>query len=329
MAAPDDDLNSPLYDTWQDTWPLDDLVHDIFSQNFDSEFDVLASALQALLPSPAATALIHDAAAAGWEMGLSDLGDSAFHIDVPLKKIIIGSNGLSASALGGSLHFYHRLQLTLVRALRDAWHEKRHGGFDEKFTPESILILERVRAADCDAMTVLAAWELRTAGQGEMWRQLLASDEGDLAIAFGCTLEKEAGAYPVHKALEACFNQWYAVPERSMLCDHETLEYIDEVFRNGMTTGARRAAAIDIEALSCLVDRTAYLQGCGDTILRAPLYAGLHDEVNQSHYMQIVHDMGVTYVQGVPFQDKTLAEKIFPGGEFTPEGKIAFENSRP
>jgi hypothetical protein len=319
MAAVDDGQNSPVYDTWQDTWPIEDLVHDIFSQNFDTEYDVLAHALQTLLVSDAAKSFINDAAGGGWEIGLSDLGDNAFHIDVPLKKIIINNNGLSPIAIMRTPHFRHLLSTTLVRALRDVWHEKRNGGFDEKFNVESILMLERVRAADCDAMIVLAAWQLRAAGQGDMWRHVLASDEGDLAVAFGCVLEKDKGDYAIHKALEAAFNQWYGVQDRVMLCDHASLEYVDEVLRNKMAPGNTLASAFDIEVLSCLPDRTAYLQGCGANILRAPLYAGLHDVVNQSHFMQIVHDMSVTYTQGVPFRDASLAAKIFPGGRMTAE----------
>ena len=81
----------------------------------------------------------------------------------------------------------------------------------------------------------------------------------------------------------------------------------------------RQMSDADIELLGCLPDRTTYLQGEGANILRAPAYAGLQDEVNQTHYMQIMHDMKSTTVQGVAFSDKALAAKIFPNGEMTPE----------
>jgi hypothetical protein len=326
MAAVEDDLNSPVYDTWQDTWPLDDLLHDIYSQDFDCEYDALAYGVQQLQHSKTVKAFILDALNNGWEMGLSDLGANAFHIDVPLKKIIINNNGLSASAIMRNTHFRETMLMTMVRALRDAWHEKRHGGFDEKFNAESILMLERVRAADCDVMVALAAWELRALGHGDLWRQLLASDEGDLAIAFGCILEKETGQYATHKALHAAFEQWYNVSDRIVLCDHATLEYIDEVLRNNLSLGIRRAESADIEVLGCLPDRTTYLQGEGANILRAPAFAGLQDEVNQTHYMQIMHDMKSTTVQGVAFNDRGLAAKIFPNGEMTPETEAVSGN---
>lgn len=312
--------DAPYYDEMCDTWLIEDLRHDIYSKNFETEFDVLAATIQLLQKSKTAKLLINDAITQDWEVGVADLGENAFHVDVPYKKIIFTNDGLEPEALSRSVYFRNSMLITLARALRDIWHEKRQGGFDVKFGPEGILMLERVRAADCDVMTVLMAWELREAGHGDMWRHVLASDEGDIAIAFGCMMEKTKSAHPVHKSLAAAFDQWYRVPQRAMQCDHDTLEYIDSLIRSGANVNTRRAVPLDVEILSCLPDKTAYLQDTGQNILTAPLYAGLHDEVNQSHYLQIMHDLSVTNVQGVPFRDAGLAAKIFPGGHMTPEG---------
>lgn len=308
--------SDPYFDDLCDTWLLDDLRHDLYAKDFESEFDVLAATVQLLQKSKTAKSLINDAVSQDWQLGLADLGDNAFHVDVPTKKIVIGSNGLQPDALSRSVYFRNAMLATLARALRDLWHEKRQGGFDVKFGPEGILMLERVRAADCDVMTTLMAWELREAGAGDMWRHLLASDEGDLAIAFGCMMEK-ATTRSVHPALAAAFDQWYRVHDRVMQCDHQALEYIDNLMRSGAHINTRRAAIGDVELISCLPDKTAYLQGQGANILCAPLYAGLHDAVNQSHYLQIMHDLSVVNVQGVPFRDAGLAAKIFPNGQMT------------
>ena len=74
------------------------------------------------------------------------------------------------------------LQLSLIRGLRDIWQEKRHGGFEDHYSPQDILMLERVRAADCDTMAILAALELRIAGYDPLWKHIVGSDEGDMAI---------------------------------------------------------------------------------------------------------------------------------------------------
>ena len=328
LRGPDESCESgaPVYSSWHDTWPLYDLLHDIYSKEFEVEYDALAECLQLLQVSDAAKAMIEDAAAQNWEMGLSDLGECAFHIDVPSRKIIMNSGGVSPAGIMRSQQFKNTLMISMLRGLRDTWHERRHGGFDEKYTAESVLMLERVRAADCETLAVLCAWEMREEGYADLWRHVLASDEGDMAIAFGCTLEKQTGAFSIHQALLATFNQWYAVTDRAMICDHETLEYLDAVIQSGERFGSKKASALDVEILSCLPDRTAYLQGEGNVILRAPQYAGLHDEVNQSHYVQVMHDLSVVLVQGVPFRDSALASKIFPNGEMTPEAEGSFQN---
>ena len=306
----------------QDVWPIDDLGHDIYSRDFESDFDVLACAVQLLAASPSANSLIREAMDAHWQIGLANLEGRDFHLDVPEKIIILDKSNLTTSALARSGYFRHGLLMSLVRCLRDIWHEKRHGGFDQKFEPESIMALERVRAADCQSFAVLSAWELRAAGYGDVWRHVLACDEGDMAMAFSEVLERNITNYPMHNAMGSAFRQWYRDETRVTTRDHETLEYMDELLRNaapGQAFGKTRAMAADVEILSCLPDRTAYLQRSSEEILRAPLYVGLQNIVNQSHFMQIMHDSKVTYVQDVPFRDAALAEKIFPGGSFAPE----------
>lgn len=318
-----DFASGPVCDGVQDTWPVEDLSLDIYSRAFEGEFDVLAHALQLLRASASASALIDEAIQGGWEFGLSDLGERDFHVDVPGQKIIFAHYGMMPPALSRAPYFMNGLSVSMLRALRDIWHEKRHGGFDEKFGPEGILALERTRAADCDCYAVLCAWELRAAGYGDVWRHAIACEDGDVALAFLRTLEKSAISYPSQKAMAAAFAQWHRNAERVSVCEHEALEYIDELLRQdgrGKSFGPlAKAGAQDIEVLSCLPDRTAYLQDMGEEILRAPLYAGLTDPVNQTHYMQIMHDVSASIVQGVAFRDPGLAAKIFPGGEMTRE----------
>lgn len=322
--------NTDVNTLFPDTWPLEDLLHDIFSQNFDSDFDVLASSLQFICRSAVASALVHDAARQGWEIGLAHLEGTEFHIDVPEGKIILNNDGLSACALARSPFYRHAVVGALLRALRDVWHERRHGGFDEKFAPEGVLMLERIRAADCEVIAALCAWEIKENGYDALWKHLIAADDGDIAEVFAATLQRHAGTpYPLHKALAAAFDQWHQGAARVTQSDHETLEYLDAVMRqygNG-ALGRGKPQARDVEVLSCLPDRTAYLQNLGAEILRGPLYAGLSDPVNQSHFMQLAHDASATTVQGVSFRDSKLAARIFPGGEMTPDSAVSETSS--
>lgn len=317
-----------------DLWGLDDLYCDSHtyapaeenqSLALDSKHAVLAWATGTLSCSPSALAMLNEAMAQSWSLSMENLNGPDFHLDVPEKRIVLDDGGLSASALGRSEYFRNTILAALCRALRDAWQEKRHGAFDEIYGPEAVLCLERVRAADLDVMTVLVAWELRSENMGSLWRHLIGGEDGDIALRYSAYLEREPAAGFNGRALAEAFAQWFRDESRVDACDHETLNYMDyllDEYTGNQSFGDKKPSKTGIEILSCLPDKTAYLRGMGHEILHSPFYAGMSDPFNQIHFMQIMHDLKVTRVQDVPFQDAALAEKIFPGGEFTPEDWI-------
>jgi hypothetical protein len=312
-----------------ETWPIADLCVTI-PDEIENNSDILSEALNILSASPSAMLMMKEAAEQGWRLGLASLEKHDFHLDVPDRVIVLDNNGCEPAALVRSYHFFNTLLVSLTRALRDVWQEKRHGGFDENYTPESVLFLERVRAADCDVMTVLTAWELRNnedEASDDLWRHIISSEEGDMAQAFSYSIETTDDRM---LALGAAFRQWFRNAQRMNTCDHETLEYMDDVLSmnpGASSFGKKRAGRICVEVLSCLPDKTAYLRGTGEEILRDPSFAGLCEPINQSHFLHITRDAQVVYVQNVPFRDARLAAKIFPGGNMTPEREDVTQKS--
>lgn len=289
-----------------------------------SKESILSWASSILSLSPTARRLVKEASSDGWSLALETLNGPDFHLDVPEKTIYLDRGELSEFALARSNYFSSVLIIALVRALRDVWQEKRNGAFDEDHTPEAILTLERIRAADLDVIAVLVAWELRCEGYNNLWRHILGSEDSDLAMRFSGYLEREPTSHFTHKALAETFTQWFRSEERVNACDHETLNYMDEVLATSNMKnpfGKKSAQKIDIERLSCLPDKTAYLQHHAESILLDPLYAGMSDDINQSHLMHILYDVNVTIVQNVPFRNFDLAERIFPDGMMTPENE--------
>ena len=182
--------------------------------------------------------------------------------------------------------------------------------------------LERVRAADLDVLTILVAWELRGEGQPSLWRHMIGAQEGDIAMRFSGYLERDPSALFNGKALAEAFSQWFRDEERVNACDHETLNYLDTIVQGGNASfGQKKLTPVGLEVLSCLPDKTAYLQEKGQDLLRDPFYSGLGDPINQAHFMQILYDIKVVRIHDIPFRDADLASKIFPGGEFTPDNK--------
>ena len=284
-----------------------------------TERDILGLTLQLVCASPTARAMIMEAADYEWHLGLVDLeageaGGGAgedFFIDMPRRTIYLHNYGMNAEAIGRSGYFQHQLMIALSRALRDIWQDRRYGSFPG-FDAESLLMLERVRAADIDVMSVLVAWELRSEGYNDVWRHVIGTENGDIAMAFANYLERDPSAGFSGMAMRHAFVQWFASEDRVNLCDHRSLEFMDEVLEAGEEIGDRKIRARDIEVLSCQPDRRAYLQGMGAEILRGPLYAGLCDPINQAHFMQILQDKDLTYRGGVSFRNAALAAMIFP-----------------
>ncbi|MGH1397766.1 MAG: DUF6782 family putative metallopeptidase [Alphaproteobacteria bacterium] len=277
--------------------------------------EILSWALHILAQSPTAEIIIEEALERGWRLGLEELNGPDFQIDTSEFLIILDNQGFTEKSLAGSLYFRNAMLMSLIRALRDVWQESRYGDSAQDHPPESMLALERVRAADLDVLTILIAWELRCEGEPELWRYMLACDHSDMAMRFSGYLERDPAANFTREALAAAFTQWFMNQKRVDACDHETLNMMDDLVEeceDENPFGRERLETIDIERLSCLPDRSAYLQGKGRTILSDPLYAGMDDEINQAHLMHIIYDLQVTYAGNVPFQNAALAERIFP-----------------
>lgn len=302
----------------------DKLDYDAITQlpfAFRETEDIMAWAAAMLADSPTASRLWVEAERAGWQVGMADLKNSGFYLDIADQMLLLDNYALPPAALGRSPYFRSEFLVSLVRALRDIWHERNNAVFEDEFTPEAALMLERVRAADCDTVTLLVGWELRGAGYTDVWRHLIGSEEGDMALIFTRFLERDPTALFDGAALAYAFRQWYADESRVDGCDHETLEALDDILlgHNGMTSpfGERRVTPQDIEKISSLPDGRCYLKGLSDTIMRDPFFAGLHDPVNQTHLFHLMYDMEVVMVNNVPFRDARLARMIFPGADQT------------
>ncbi|NCC22854.1 MAG: hypothetical protein EOM26_10405 [Alphaproteobacteria bacterium] len=285
---------------------------------FHSDEDVLAWCVALVQESPTGSALLSSARKDGWRFEIADLASGGFHLDVSDRRCSIDHHSLTPLALSRSAYFRNSVLMSFARALRDIWHESRLGAIERDFGPEHVLMLERARAADGDTIAVFIGWELRGAGHADVWRTIIGSEEGDVAMIFSRFLERDPAALFDGSALCYAFRQWYADETRVNSCDHEALETIDEMIEdseNGRPFGDRRLTGDVLEELSAMPDGRNYLRGMGSGILCDPFFAGLKDPVNQAHLLHIVYDLKVVRVGNVPFRDEELARKIFPENE--------------
>ncbi|HEY8191526.1 MAG TPA: DUF6782 family putative metallopeptidase [Alphaproteobacteria bacterium] len=326
-SIPDSDIQ--VFDlTQNESWALSSLL----SQNaagdeeeiralpfsFQTEHNMLIWAAMALNESPAARAMMIEAAGQGWSVSFTDMQGGGFFMDTQRRLLLLDNFCMAPVAVGRSMYFRNALLTTFIRALRDIWHEERGITAGSDYAPEHALMFERVRAADCDTVTVLCCWELRGAGFADVWRHLLGSAEGDMAMVFTRFLERDPGALFDGAALAYAFRQWYADEVRVDGSDHSVLEALDDILTEAGVRnpfGQRELKPLDLEDISQLPDGTRYLAGLGHTVLHDPFFAGLHDPINQTHLFHLMYDMEVTLVNNVPFRDGGLARKIFPGAE--------------
>ncbi len=281
---------------------------------FEADLDVLTWAVALVSESPLALSLITAAQDNGWSICLNDLNTEGFHIDVTQKVIELDNFGLDVGSIGKSTFFKNSILSILAKALRDVWHEEEWGNFEEDYTPESVLMLERARAADTDSVSLLIAWELRGAGHNDLWRFIIGSEFSDMAQVLTNILERYPTALYNGMALAHVFRQWYADIMRVDALDHSTLEHMDysleKTDQKDVKFGSRNAAPEDFERLSTLPDGIVFLKELGSVVCRDPFFNGLNDAINQSHLFQIVYDSKVTYVNGIPFRDDVLARKF-------------------
>ncbi len=292
--------------------PADKLI------SFQSDEDVLAWCAAILNESPLASAMIEEAVDKGWSFGLDDLKNGGFHLDIPDRFCRIDHHSMTPLAFTRSAHFRNAALMAFARALRDIWHEARLGDKEEELLPESILMLERLRSADGDIVAVAVAWELRCAGHADIWRYVIGSEDGDIAMAFSKKLDSTPAPIFDGPVMSHAFRQWFADDQRVNLCDHETLEYLDGMIErsgNGNPFGRGRLTGTEVENISLLPDGRSCLAGLGESILCDPFYCGFRDEVNKAHLAHISYDLQVVMVNNVPFRDESLARLIFPESE--------------
>ena len=260
-----------------------------------------------LAQSPTLSALMQDIDIEEWAFSVSRGATNSYKIDVEEDVVILPS-------LMKKIQSRHNLVLNTIRALRDIWYEDNHFDLYESLNPEEWLKWEKIRSADIESFTVLVSWELRIAGERDLWRTLMASEIGDMAMIFQAIDESQAGLESHITPLLHAFRQWYMVSSRVNDTDSATLAAIDETITHNTLAepfGHERLEATDVQDRICLPSGDQYLLDV-ENMLSNPDFCAIPDEINQTHFFHIMTDLETVQVSGVRFRDKALAALIFP-----------------
>ncbi len=253
--------------------------------------------------SPTLNALMKEIDQKGWSVVLSKGTAESYRIDVEENVLILPS-------LMKKSHSRYNLLLNTIRALRDVWYEDHHFDLYETLVPEDWLKWEKIRSADIESFTVCVTWELRVAGQRDLWRTLMGSENGDMAMVFQ-EIDENQGEHNSHMdALLHTFRQWFMAKDRINETDSTTLAALDEILLTqnlGTPFGKGRLKAQDVQ------NHLPYLKDV-DHMLTNPDFCTIPDDINQAHFFHIMNDLETVQIDGVRFRDKALAAKIFPQG---------------
>lgn len=297
------------------------------SLSFDLNQFLLIRTTALISKSSLVQSLCDSAIKSGWHIMLSDLEGQDYCIDVPEQTLTLSSHGLGARSLCQSRYFSNVTCLSLIRGLREIWHEERLETLSDpdQYQPQDIILLERFRSADCEATLTLALWEIERTGNSALWRHFVGSNEGDIALSFAHFIGANSFKkdFHLHEAMRIVFNQWFSAQDRVNQCDHNTLEYLDSMLdlHHDQPKSAFGDKIFDYNILiklSTLPGSSAYLDlQSAQAMAQDSFYSAITDMINKSHLEQIIQDLTTVQVAGVAFRSSALAMKIFPdGGDF-------------
>ncbi len=266
-------------------------VRDILDQQYlyDDSVAPLGKILKTLKNAPTAAYLIDEVISYDFKIAVDDsLSWDESGFEKSTSTILVPK--FSESDLKTAKHA-GRLLATMASGLRRAL--KANQGHFECFDlkPLDFMRLSRVVEADIDAVTVQICWELRTAGDASAWRQMLAGDNGDIAVVFANAMK----TYPMGqfngKALRAAFRQWFADITRTDDADHMALEFLDMALAyhdQYDMTADRDMDENDMRKIQKNLPFPSYLQ---DMNIRSKWFDGLKDPFNQVHLHHILDEM--------------------------------------
>lgn len=289
---------------------------DDLKKNFEDYNDVAYWAAALINQSPTGALLLKNAVFYDWAVAFEDIEETGWALNTDQYIASLNKAQIHLESLSRSPFFMNTIVCDLIRALRDIWLEEKNEIDYADHHPETLLKIERLRAADIESLTLQVAWELRSAGYTTLWRHILGSNTGDMAMLFSRYLEKDPASLFDGSALLIAFKQWYMDEDRVNTVDRVALEMCDDILlASNEQKNVFALQPVDQELLAdyfSLPEGRVYIAAALQEIMKSPHYASMHDSINETHLYHILRDMEVCYVGDVPFRDQSLADKIFP-----------------
>lgn len=298
-------------------YKINDLLQQIRLQDpngesgFHTDGDILRWALIMTCETPLGQKLAHEARFNDWMINVDDTGDSGPCVDADKKCMTLSRQADSISLFAQNRPLQMAFLFDFIRGLRVIWQENAGIVKADKLSAEEQILRARLIEADADLCTVLAAYQLKAAGAGDLWRYILSGDLSAVAVSLCECLEFDATADGTLDALGFVFQDWFLNQERLAEIDHKTLCGLDDQFPKNF--GFETVGFDDVIHISTLPDGFSYLEYVAGEFITDDFYRHIADDTNRVHLSQIVAESSLNIVEDIGFRDTELARKIFPG----------------
>lgn len=304
-----EDLLRLVQQQQQDTEDIngDDLLS---ATPFATDEDALIWGLSVLCQSPLGRAIAFDARFEDWALEVDDIEDGHPIIDPQLRILILPRGTPSSATLSKSYHDRLQFLTNLARGLRMIWQDMNGVRTRNDLTADDQIFFERLRRADMDVMTLRMMWDLREIGFAALWRNLIAGNLGDVALAASHFWLNES--FPA--GLPQTFLTWMGCDHLLAECDNRTLDEMDARLQRSVNDvcGLSMLTGDDLLSLSRLPEGGAYLSPLARTLCYSTEFRRIPDPVNEAHLRQILEECSEIMSPSLVFRDSELERKIFP-----------------
>ncbi|MDD3020329.1 MAG: hypothetical protein PHX61_05020 [Alphaproteobacteria bacterium] len=325
----EDDFSTDLYEEGEAV-ALEDLLHlvqesveyskpDLRPAHFATDEDALVWGLSVLCETKLGRDLAYDARFEDWSIEVDDIEQASHIIDPQLRILILPRFSVSPATLARSQNDRASFLMELARGLRGVWHDMTGVRDDADLTADDQILWERLRAADHDLCAVRMAWDLREQGMGGLWRQIIASHLGDLAVMAGELWATEDQNEQSEKNLPLygfshLVLEWLRDASLVNATDGQTLDAMDLRLQRNVreVCGPEQISAVELMTLSTLPSDGSYLAPVARTVMYAAEFREIPDGVNEAYLRQILEDCELTRISPLVFSDSELEKKFFP-----------------
>jgi hypothetical protein len=248
-----------------------------------------------------------------WTLETADLSDKGYHINDEQKIITIDTSGLSKEAIARSDKILDQVTWRSFAALRAAHQSEYINRVRAIHRPDLWLLLGRIIEADIKTMSLRMAYEAKWEGHETIWRSILGGDYTDMAINYTQQRERTPFSEVDAAALEKTFKLWFLKQAHINDTDLETLTEMDAFLSDLTMEGLSKLEKKHIKCLTLdPITQTSYLDDFAEKLSQDHKWKTIKSPMIESHFLQVMGEIGTIRQGAVAIRDKKLAARLFP-----------------